>query len=265
MTSNYKNVLCVGYGNMGKAIIDSLVDSVQIEQITVISPNLVSEEKGEKMVLRKSLAELNAGYSPDLLLFAVKPQIIADIIEDYQDVINEDTIICSILAGKDINFFTKYFPKNKILRIMPNLAALQKESANFLIEKGLNAKEKQEIDNLLQSFGKNFWLENEQMMHSATAVAGSGPAYYFSFLEIFSSYLIEQGFDANTSKEIALQTAKGSIAVAEENMDFTNLKNSVTSKGGTTAAAREVFETGDSLKNLLYQALEAASNKSKTL
>ena len=102
-------------------------------------------------------------------------------------------------------------------------------------------------------------------MHQATAIAGSGPAYYFLFFKYFTEYLIEHGFDNNTAKEIVTNTCDAALSMAQHSNDFEQLIANVTSPKGTTDAALRIFQEQDQLKKIFNKALTSASNRSQEL
>jgi pyrroline-5-carboxylate reductase len=259
-TYNLK-ILFIGYGNMGRAIADSFAKSSDVKELVVIDPNY--DEKITKNISIYNNVESLKDFKADILLFAVKPQLIAKIASGYKEYISESTIIFSIAAGVNINFFQNLFPNQDVIRLMPNLAAMNNKSVNFLFCSNKNHKNL--ADNLCSPFGKNIWLDSENQFHDATAASGSGPAYYFLFLEIFTEFLKEKGFEEEQAKNIAWQTADGAVSLAGKSQNFKELKEQVTSKGGTTAAGREVFEKDDALKKLFIKALDHASVRSKEL
>jgi pyrroline-5-carboxylate reductase len=251
-------ILQIGYGNMGSAIADAIISSKNYS-IKIIDPNLKKRTNFYHDLKQLNMAEIN------LIIFAVKPQNISQVIEIYQELITKEAMIISILAGRKIDLFKKYFPDNKIVRIMPNLAAKIKQSTNLAFTKDLNNKEKKEITILLNSFGSTIWLDNEEQFHAGTAISGSGPAYYFLLFKYFSSYLEQAGYNSENAKKIVLETASAATNLAIKEQDFSELTKKVASKGGTTEAALEVFEHDAELARLVNKALNAAVSKSKIL
>jgi len=266
VTYNYK-IIFVGCGNMGKPILQSLLKSSLNIEIYVIEPNYqqlgITSNKQVKFI--SNLTDLPKDFKANIILFAVKPQIIAKIIAEYQALINDEIIIMSILAGIKASYFTKIFNNDtQIVRIMPNLGAKYAKSTNFLYELNLRI-DKVIIENLLNNFGKSIWLDKEEKMHPATAMCGSGPAYYFLFFQYFSEFLIANGFTENEAKEIALSTCEAGLEVAKHNNNFEQLIEQVTSPNGTTHAALVEFNKEKILQKTFFKALNAASDRSKEL
>ena len=253
-------ILQIGYGNMGSAIADAIITNKNYS-VKIIDPNIENNKSVNfcNDIKKLNMAEIN------LIIFAIKPQNISQIIEIYQGLIHKNAIIISILAGSKIDLFKRYFPDNKIVRIMPNLAAKIKQSTNLAYAKDLNNKEQKEITTLLNCFGKTIWLDNEEQFHAGTAIAGSGPAYYFLLFKYFSSYLEQAGYREENAKKIVLETAYAATNLAIKEQDFTELTKKVASKGGTTEAALEIFEHDAELARLVNKALNAAVSKSKIL
>ena len=119
---------------------------------------------------------------------------------------------------------------------MLNLGAKFNKSTSFIYSANLRIK-KHIIEDLLKTFGTYIWLDDEEKMHQATAVSGSGPAYYFLFLQYFSEFLIKNGFSGQEARAIALDTCIAALEVAQHNQDFSKLIAEVASPNGTTQAA----------------------------
>jgi pyrroline-5-carboxylate reductase len=251
--------LFIGYGNMGRAIADSLDKQYQLE---IVDPHA----EQTKPNIHQSISSLPQNYQADITFFATKPQLIKEIISDYKPFLKEDTLIISILAGTKLDFFQTNLPQQKnFLRIMPNLASLKQQSVNLLYGKNLNEEQKTLSEDLTNSFGEAIWLEDENSFHAGTAISGSGPAYYFLFFELFKKYAKENNINENDAINMVLKTAEGALSIAKENNNFQDLINKVSSKGGTTEAAINEFNKDNILENIFQKALNAAKTRSEEL
>jgi len=261
----YKVVL-VGCGKMGRAILEALLCSKLDIEIYVIDPN--AENAGNmnnNVSFLGSVEQLPQEFKPNVILFAVKPQLIKDVVQPYAKLVTSDVMVMSILAGVSVDLFEQIYGKDKqIIRLMPNLGASFSKSTTFIYTKELFIK-KFIIENFITSFGSCIWLDNENKMHQATAVAGSGPAYYFLFFKYFTEFLTKNGFDTEESKSIIINTCEAALLMAKEEQDFEQLMSAVTSPNGTTHAALKTFQDNNQLKDIFDKALTAATKRSKEL
>ena len=205
--------------------------------------------------------------SPDIIIFAVKPQTLADILPEYKTRFGSSPLYISIAAGKTINLFAKHLGEDaKIIRAMPNTPALVGKAITALCaSENVSNDEKQTATKLMEAFGKALWID-EKNMDAVTAISGSGPAYLFLFLESLTKAGISVGLEEKIAKELAIATVHGSIHLAEKSTDnFETLRKNVTSKGGTTQAALEVLMQENALENLLEKAVKSAVNRAKEL
>lgn len=251
----------IGYGNMGKAIADSLNLAALAIELKIIDPNITENEDSGYY---NKIDNLHKIAKPDLILFACKPQNIKSVIAEYKKFITPETIIISILAGVEIAYYKKYFSDHKIIRLMPNLGAKSRQSVNLLYADKLDEDIKELVTQICANFGYNIWLKEEAMLHIGTAVAGSGPAYYYNFLQIYSDYLIKSGFAEEEAKKIVILTAKAAIDNAAK-ADFSCLIKEVTSKGGTTEAALKILNQDQKLEELINLSLDGAATRSQKL
>ena len=256
---------------MGSAIVACMLKSGHFRpfQVSAVipsnSPHLqIAKDLGIKIIYDKidSIEEF------DILIFAVKPQTLPEILPHYKALIGDrsDKLIVSIAAGKKIDYFKSYFPKAPIVRVMPNI--------NITIEKGatvgcaslnLSSEYKKQIEKIFGSAGFYSWIDDESKMDLVTAVSGSGPAYYFLFTELLSKVGEELGLPKELSAELAKHTFTGSASMLEEsNYDPSILRQMVTSKGGTTEAAVNSFENNE-LRKLIKLAVESAIKRGNDL
>lgn len=263
-----RNILLIGCGKMGSALLGALLDYKENFNITIIDPN---KESIEKKLINQQVSAIShiKDYKesiPDIIIFAVKPQILSKVIQDYTEFSNNGVLFISIAAGKSIEYFSKNLGNEEaIVRIMPNIPILIKSGVstgytnNFLQE-----KQKQFIESLFVSFGKFVWLEDEKQIDVVTAISGSGPAYLFHFIESLTSASIKLGLPEDISKTIALETIFGSAKMAKEsNMSVLELREQVTSPKGTTEAALGVLM--NELDDLILRTAKKAKKRSEEL
>lgn len=266
-----QKLLMIGCGKMGSALLGGFLEhGLMKENVTVIEPfnsESIKAELGCQVLT--DVAELAVDYQPDIIIFAVKPQMLAKLLPLYTKWGNQPHIlVLSIAAGAPISLFSKHLGANTpIIRLMPNLPALVGEGMTGAYAcSHVSQEQKAVTDTLLASVGKAIWLENEEQMHAVTAIAGSGPAYLFHFIEALEKAATALGISAENAKILATQMVYGSAKMAvESDKNAEDLRIQVTSPNGTTAAALDVLMQGDTTEKLLAQATQAASDRSIAL
>ncbi len=242
----------VGGGNMATAIIRGLLArGMAGEHISVSDP---SEER------RRALAALPASgvrvgdsneavaQEADVLVLAVKPQVLPAVLTSLASVVAERRpLVVSIAAGvraRDID--RRLGGGLPVVRCMPNQPALVGEGMTVLYANEQAAGQRDVADEVLTAVGPTLWVDDEAMIDAATAISGSGPAYFFYLMEILIDAAGGFGFPAEQARLLAVQTARGAAAMAEAEADEPAiLRDRVTSPGGTTAAAFGVLEDAD--------------------
>lgn len=257
-----KKILFLGFGKMGGAIAQNFLKlGVKKEHILAIDPY-------NKEADFSDISQINTqNYQADVIIFAIKPQNSEKIIENFKNsnLFHQNSIFISILAGKNTRFFEDILGNDKkIIRLMPNLPILINEGiCGYFCNKNLkNGEEKAIID----LFGTNLKVDDENLIHQITAISGSGPAYLFQFAKSIITAGQEIGLSQADSKKLTLKTILGAAKMLENEENIDQLINNVTSKGGTTSAALAEFNSEpNSLSNLTKNAINAALNRSKEL
>lgn len=252
------NILLVGCGKMGSALLRRWQELSLARDIVVIDAarNL------------KSAADVPADFTPDVIVFAVKPQTLPGIAADYRRYADQGALIVSIAAGKTISFFEGHLGASaKIVRTMPNTpAAIGKGVTGACANGNVSAAERETALSLLQPVGDVVWVEDEAQMDAVTALSGSGPAYIFLLIETLARSGEALGLPAEVAAQLARRTVTGSAALAEadNHVPAAVLRDNVTSPNGTTAAALDVLMGGE-LQALFDRALKAARDRSVEL
>lgn len=181
--------------------------------------------------------------------FAVKPQIMAQVVQQCRPWLQDDTLVISIAAGIPGMAIGRWLgsesaPYTRVVRCMPNTPALIACGMTGMTAlPGVTDAERQMASALLESVGRVLWVDNDAAIDAVTAVSGSGPAYVFLFLQALIEAGIQQGLSAEQSRQLALGTFHGATQLAMLSPDEpATLRERVTSRGGTTAAAIAVFE-----------------------
>ncbi|MEW5704621.1 MAG: pyrroline-5-carboxylate reductase [Pseudomonadota bacterium] len=263
-------VLLVGCGRMGGAMLDGwLAQGAAPERIVVVEPNPAGafhHRAGLRRVV--SVQAIEAAFRPAAVVFAVKPQEIAALIDGYRRFVNAGTVFLSILAGKRIDFFEKRLGKEAALvRAMPNTpAAIRRGITVACANAAVDAESRALCQRLLAAVGEVEWVAAEALLDLVTAVSGSGPAYVFLFTECLAKAGIKAGLPAPLAWRLARATVSGSGSLLDQSSEAPEvLRQHVTSPGGTTAAAVDELLADDALEALLERAVAAAVRRSREL
>lgn len=205
----------------------------------------------------------------DIIILAVKPQVMDQVATTLKHLITSKTLIVSIAAGKTISFYEGILGNDRpIIRAMPNTPALIGKGITVLCgNKNVTSAQKDLALSLLSSVGLTEWINNEDLMDAVTAVSGSGPAYVFYLIEAMTTAGIKAGLPATLAETLARQTVIGASALADANkkISASQLREDVTSKGGTTEAALDILMSNDGLENLITRAILAAQKRGQDI
>ena len=260
-----QEIVIVGCGKMGSALLKGwLAEGLDPNEITIIDPNPSDWLIKQTVRLNKTLP-----INPSIVLIAVKPQMMPDVVPKLNKLGNSKTLFISIAAGTSISYFQRILGnQTPIVRAMPNTpASIGKGITAIIANAYVSDIELKATEKLLSSVGEIVSLDSEEQMDAVTAVSGSGPAYVFHLIEALADAGQANGLNAELSMTLAKATVAGAGLLAEKsNEDPTNLRINVTSPGGTTAAALKILMDQDTgFNSLLLKAVEAASNRSKEL
>ncbi len=250
------NILLVGCGKMGRAMLDGWLRADICQKIYVVDPSVKLDH--EKVVCLK---EAPNDLDVDVIVFAVKPQILESIASDY---FSYNCLFVSIAAGKSISFLSLALKKEEahIIRVMPNTpAAIGLGISGLFANDKSNAEDKVLAERLLAVCGDVVWLKTEDDMHAVTALSGSGPAYLFHFIEAMTQAGVGMGLKYEDANLLARKTIEGAAALSSSSdCDAQTLREAVTSPNGTTQAGLEVLMPR--LTPLLMETVEAAKDRS---
>jgi pyrroline-5-carboxylate reductase len=178
----------------------------------------------------------------DIVLFAVKPQVLAKVLAPLQGLL-EGKLVISIVAGAEIATISKLLGTERIVRVMPNTPALVQTGAHGLYAgEAVSAEDRDLASQVLASTGLTLWVNSEAQIDAVTAVSGSGPAYFFYMMESMIRAGKNMGLDEKVATALTLQTALGAAQMAITSANSpAELRKNVTSPNGTTQAAIEVL------------------------
>ncbi len=262
-------IAIIGGGNMGEAIVTALLSK------RVTTPgNLTVSDASEGR--RQHLFEMHgvsvtgdngeATRGADVVVLAVKPQNLPAVIADLAGQIASGQLVLSIVAGARIATLSDGLRHKRIVRSMPNTPAQIGEGMTvWTATPEVTGRQRKWARSILAVMGKEIPVDDERTVDVATAVSGSGPAYFFLFLEVLVDAAVSLGLPRDMAKVMVLQTMRGSGQLIEKSgTDPAELRRMVTSPGGTTAEAVRVFEEGH-LSDLVAKAVAAAYRKARQL
>ena len=258
----------LGGGNMAAALIGGmLAKDFVAEDIGVVELRAEGREAlAQRFGVHTFAALDDDALACDMLLLAVKPQQMRDALAPARGKL-ERQVVVSIAAGLRLADISRWLGGHqRLVRCMPNTPALIGAGVTGLYASPpVSADEREAVGRVLAAVGRTVWVDDESRMDAVTAISGSGPAYVFHFIEALEAAGMKLGFDTATARELAVGTVLGAAQLAAQSDDAPAvLRERVTSKGGTTAAA--LAQMGkDDLFGLVERAVAAAEARGKTL
>lgn len=256
----------IGAGNMAYSLISGLIkDSFDPRNIWASDPDPArGAELTKEFGIHVTEDNISAARAADTLVLAVKPQILRPIAVDLAPICQENPkLVLSVAAGIRSGTLTQWLGETTpIVRAMPNTPALVQSGATALFATAaVSAKQRDLAETIMRSAGLTVWIKDEDDMDIVTALSGSGPAYYFLFMEVLENAAVDLGLDAETARLLSLQTAFGAARMAlESSEDPAGLRRRVTSPGGTTEQALKIMEKAG-IRTILHDALTAAKDR----
>ena len=266
-----ESVLLIGGGNMGFALLRGwLRDALEPQQVTLVEPiaDLRARAASLSVASYENESSLPVTLSPRLIVLAVKPQVLVGALAPYARFADGKTTFLSIAAGIGSDaILSGLGGKTPVIRCMPNTpAAIGHGAIVCYANAHVRPAEAAFAQQLLSAVGQVSFVEDESLMDAVTAVSGSGPAYVFHFIECLTTAGQAAGLPARLAAELALQTVAGSARLAAESTNKpSELRRQVTSPGGTTAAALEVLMGKSGLRDLVADAVTAATERAREL
>lgn len=259
----------IGLGNMAKAIIGGMLQNEMVKP-----GDIVGSAKTEKTLkdvqtqfgIEVRTSNLAVAEEAEVLVLAVKPQFLQEVIEEIRDGVKSETLVISIAAGKTLDWLGEAFGKEmKIVRCMPNTPALVGEGCTGVcVNAKVSGEEAEYSIRLMESFGKASQVP-ERLMDAVGAVSGSSPAYVFMFIEAMADAAVAAGMPRTQAYEFAAQAVYGSAKlVLESGKHPGELKDMVCSPGGTTIEGVRILEE-KGMRGAVMDALLATVEKSKKL
>ncbi|BDZ74226.1 MULTISPECIES: pyrroline-5-carboxylate reductase [Methylophaga] len=260
----------IGGGNMARSLIGGLISNdFAADYIHVSDANTEALDNLTSRYSVKTFTDnLAAIADADVVILAVKPQQLQSVIRQISPAWQQDKLLISIAAGIRLDDITRWldFEQAAIVRAMPNTPSLVQAGATALCANNYVTSAQHELaESMLRAVGLALWISDEKQMDAVTALSGSGPAYFFLVLEALQTAGMELGLPEETARLLALETSFGAAKMAlESDESACVLRQRVTSPGGTTERALDVFEEGD-LRGLFSKALTAAAQRADEL
>ncbi|MEN9316614.1 MAG: hypothetical protein RIS35_3007 [Pseudomonadota bacterium] len=257
----------IGGGNMASALIGGILDRTASTGIAVVDPVASQRELlAQRFGVATHAAPVPAALDCDVLVMAIKPQQMREAALAIAPHIGRQLVV-SVAAGIRAGDLSRWLGGHqRIVRCMPNTPALVGAGITGLAAMpGLPDDDRAIAESLLAAVGQTLWVDEESMLDAVTAVSGSGPAYVFYFMEAIEAAAVRMGFDAEQARTLTLATFMGAAKLAAQSPEPASvLRERVTSKGGTTAAALDVMARRD-LPSHIADALQAACARSVEL
>ncbi len=258
-----QRIAFIGSGNMARSIIAGLTASGYNPQyITATDPNQTQRSLLEKQYgINSGSDNKEAAANADVIVLAVKPQIMAAVCSGLIGIDLSGKLVISIAAGISASRLNELLETEvNLVRVMPNTPALiAKGMSGLFATPSVKPEQKDFADQLMKAVGEVCWVDTEANINKVIAAAGSAPAYFFLFMEAMQNEAMAQGFDKQTARLLVQQSALGAaeMVMTNSDTDIATLRKQVTSKGGTTAEALRVFNENH-LTETVAKAMQAA-------
>ncbi|MBO1923900.1 pyrroline-5-carboxylate reductase [Thiomicrorhabdus sp. 6S3-12] len=260
----------IGAGNMAKSLIGGLLASgYEAKNIIATDPSEEQRQALSSQFAIESFADNNeALMHADIVVLAVKPQILRDVCAEISSTVQAGSpLVLSIAAGIRTDDIDRWLGGNlAIVRTMPNTPALIQTGATGLFANArVNNEQQSQAEHIMRATGLTLWVDTEAKIDAVTALSGSGPAYYFLFMEAMENAAEKLGLDHKTAHLLTMQTALGAAKmVMESHQDCAQLRANVTSPNGTTQKAIEHFESKN-LREIVEGAMTDAYKRAQEL
>jgi pyrroline-5-carboxylate reductase len=269
MSFKDKTLSFIGSGNMGEAMIKGLLDKKVLAPEQIIAAD-VHTARGEDLKSRYGIQFTQdngeAAEKADVLVLSIKPQVLDLVLPQARPGAHSCDLVVSIMAGVTIERIATGLANPSVVRAMPNTPAQVGQGITvWTATKEVGETEMAQAKALLAAFGQEIYMDGENYLDMATALSGTGPAYVFMFMEALIDAGVHMGFSRRDAERLVVQTLRGSIAYAEASgLHPAELRNQVTSPGGTTAEALYHMEKGG-FRTVISRAVWSAFQRSVRL
>lgn len=266
----HKKIAFIGAGNMAFAIISGLVKSGYPTNLISANNknNQIRREQLSSMGIIVDLSQREAVEQADLIILAVKPQIMAEVCAEFSDLDLHKKWVLSVAAGISVTRLEQLLPSaTNIVRAMPNTPSLIGQGmSGIFAKKSVDQTACEFIESLLACVGECYWVDSEEKMNAIIAITGSSPAYFFKFMEAMQQTAMKMGLSEKDARFLVQNVAAGAtqMVVANSDVPLATLRENVTSKGGTTTQALAVFDQYQ-LDKIVDEAMYAVIQRAKEM
>ena len=268
--NDIRKIAFIGAGNMTQSIVGGMCKSgYPADHVFVSNP---SPEKLEKMKsnlgVNTSQDNIEVIEQADVIVLSVKPQLMEQVCADIKSKVSNlaDKLIITIAAGIRMPKYRTYLGDDiTIIRVIPNTPSLVGQGMSGLVTDSADDKDKAYVTDVFDGVGDTLWVADEDQLDILGAVAGSGPAYFFEFMDSLAKGAMELGFDPEKARAMVQQTCLGAAQMAKESdLTLEDLRKQLISKGGSTAKGVEVYQQRD-LHNISADAVKAAVKRNQEM
>jgi pyrroline-5-carboxylate reductase len=268
-TAGGPTVLLVGCGRMGSAMLAGWLASGLVARAALVEPaGAASFGDDSRVTIVPDRTALPADFAADIVVLAVKPQVLETVAPAYRDIVARGAVVLSIAAGKTLATLTRIFGEGAALvRSMPNTPASISRGITVAVPNArVDAAARDFCTRLLAAVGAVEWVEDEALLDAVTALSGSGPAYIFLLIEAMAAAGAKAGLPPDLADRLARATVCGAAELARVSPESpATLRRNVTSPNGTTAAALDVLMAPGGMQALFDAAVDAATRRSREL
>lgn len=255
------SVLLAGYGVMGQSLHKCWQETQPSYEVSVVDPSYHGHFP--------DIMSLPPDYQPHVVVFALKPQILASILPCYKKFSHQGCLFLTIAAGVTLDTYHRLLGQEEmVVRAMPNIAISAGQGMTVLATRcALTANQQSLAENIFKNTGQVAWVGHENLLDTATGVSGSGPAYFFLLAEALGNAAMAEGLNREAALQFARQTAIGAGAMLEllPESSPAELCKRVTSPGGTTEAALKKLDQDNVFQDLVLAAVRAAAARAGEL
>jgi pyrroline-5-carboxylate reductase len=268
-TLRNSSLAVIGAGAMGEAMLAGLVDRRLIDPARVTASHPRAERRDALAAahgVRVTADNIAAAGDADVLLLAVKPQMLPGVMKELRGRLRADQLVISVIAGASTRALGDGLQHPAVVRSMPNTPAQIGQGVTvWYATPSVNEPGRERVRAMLSALGREFEVQDERLVAMATAVSGTGPTFIFLFIEAMTDAAVHLGFPRHVARELVLDTMSGSAAFAlQSGKHVAELRDMVTSPGGTSAEALYQLEKGG-LRTVVSDAVWAAFERTLQL
>jgi pyrroline-5-carboxylate reductase len=264
-----RTIATIGSGVMAEAMIAGLLRGGQVAPDRIVASHPRADRRdvlSRDYGIRVAASNEDAVAGADVIVLGIKPQMLLRVGRELAPALREGQLVISILAGATTTALGNVLRHRQIVRSMPNTPArLGKGMTVWYATPEVTAEQRAQASALLRSLGAELEVDDEKFVSMSTAVSGTGPTYVFLFMEALIDAAVHMGFPRHIAHDLVIETLEGSTLFAKSSgMHPAELRNMVTSPGGTSAAALHELESGR-LRTVLSEAVWAAYRRTEEL